>query len=522
MRKPGYFSMLFFVISSCFFVQINFAQLKQAQNNFYFDAEKGNDKNDGKSPLAPLRSFKKIAQLPILAGDSILLKSGTTFTEPFYFSGKGTTEKPIVIGKYGGRARPYLKGDATSLQMMHIYNSENIEIRDLEISNKGKQVRPYLNGLLVELFNYGIAKNIKVEKLYIHDVYGSLIKGEGNNDKDAGGGQAILIRNLRGSERDAVPSCFDGVIIQDCYIKDCQRNGIMVWGNWVRKYWYPSKHVVIRKNRLEGVPGDGIVPAGCDSPLVEYNVMQQCPSTLPVTEACDGIWPWSCDHAVIQYNIVSDHHSKVDGYGFDADYNCTNSLFQYNLSYHNDGGFYLLCNPGGWPDGYLSGNVGSVFQYNVSIDDGIRKEIINNKKGPFSPVIHITGNTKNSLIAHNLIIINKKKSKLSDKRIVCSDDWSGYADSTFFNNNLISVEDSFSFMEPTLSTNNFFYQNKYRGDMVLPSAGFEKISGAIQRDLYFDNQDPHWLKLVAFLKDKKIRLDGRQVAVLSLIGWNEH
>jgi hypothetical protein len=199
--------------------------------NYYFDAANGNDNNSGKSPRKAFKSFQKLQYLPVKGGDSILLKSGVVFRDSLFFSGRGLPGKPIVIGKYGGKTKPHLKGDASHLAMLQVHNSENIVIRDLEISNKGQKIRPYLSGLLVDLLNYGVARNITIENLFVHDVYGSLIKGEGNNHPDAGGGQAISIKNLSGGERDSILSCFDGLLVQNCHIKDCQRNGIMMWGN---------------------------------------------------------------------------------------------------------------------------------------------------------------------------------------------------------------------------------------------------------------------------------------------------
>jgi hypothetical protein len=508
-----------FGLCNCFFGRNKIANPKPRVHNYYFDPQNGKDNADGLSPKTAFRSFKNLQHLSVKAGDSILLKSGGVFTDSLFFSGMGSAEKPVVIGKYGGRKRPYLKGDASAICMIHIYNSEHIVIRDLEISNKGKRIRPYLSGLLVEAYNYGTAHDITVENLFVHDVYGSLIKGEGNNNKDAGGGQAIWLKNLRGGEKDSIPSCFENLLVQNCYIKNCQRNGIMMWGNWVRKYWFASKNVVIRNNILDAVPGDGIVPVGCEAPLVEYNIMKNCPPTLPASEACDGIWPWSCNNAVIQFNIVSDHKSKVDGYGFDADYNCINSLFQYNLSFNNDGGIYLLCNSGGWPDGYLSGNTGSVFQYNISINDGIRKEIVSDKKGAFSPVIHITGPVKNSLIAHNLFIVKKKTGPAADRRIICSDDWGGFADSTFFTGNFISVEEPNLFIDPNKSTNNFYTDNKFIGSLSTPAIGFEKENGILRKEIWYQKSDRHWAKLIAFVKDKKVRINGKDLPILGLIGW---
>ena len=487
--------------------------------NYYFDAANGNDNNTGTSAAKPFKTFKKLSHLQVNAGDSILLKSGVIFADSLFFSGKGLPGKPIVIGKYGGNAKPHLKGNAARLQMVHIYNSENIVIRDLEISNKGKNIRPHLSGLLVELKRYGIARNITIENLFVHDVYGSLIKGEGRNDKDAGGGQAIMIKNVNEGETDSVLSCFDGLLVLDCYIKNSQRNGIMMWGNWVRKFWFPSKNVVIRKNIIDGVPGDGIVLVGCERPLVEYNVMKNSPLTLPASEACDGIWPWSCDNAIIQYNIVSGHKSQVDGYPLDADYNCTNSLFQYNLTYNNDGGFLLLCNSGGWPAEYSVGNTGTVVKYNISINDGIRKYIVKGKPGYFSPLIHIAGPTQNSKIENNLFYVKKKPLADMDKRIICSDDWNGYADSTFFILNFLYTEEPTLAFDPAKSTSNFFETNYYIGPLSTPEKGFDVYKGKFNKKMWYNAKDENWQKLIAFIKNKTVLLDGKEVQVLKLIGW---
>jgi hypothetical protein len=220
--------------------------------------------------------------------------------------------------------------------------------------------------------------------------------------------------------------------------------------------------------------------------------MKNCPFSLPPSEACDGIWPWSCDNAVIQYNIVCDHKSVVDGYGFDSDWNSTHSLFQYNLSYNNDGGFLLLCNSGGWSRDWSFGNEGTIVRYNVSINDGIRNYIPGDKKDYFSPVIHITGPTLNSRIEKNLFYIYKKTNPKTDKTIVTIDDWSGYADSTFFLNNFIYVEEPNLAINPTKSTHNFYENNQYIGDLKIPLHGFRKYEGSFNETMWKDAEDRNW------------------------------
>ena len=489
--------------------------------NYYFDAENGKDSNTGTAADQPFKTLAKIKDIDVKPGDSILLKSGCVFTEKFYFSGKGSLEKPIVIGKYGDEPKPHLKGDASELEMLHIFNSEHLVIRDIEVSNKGEKIRPRLSGMKVEIYNYGKAENITIDNLFIHDVYGSLIKGEGHEHEDAGGGQAMMLTNFRDDETDSIPSYFDGLLVENCLIKDSQRNGIIMWGNWVRSQWLPSLNVVIRHNVIDGVPGDGIVPTACDGAIVEYNVMKNCPATLPATEACDGIWPFSSDNTVVQYNVVSGHKSQTDGYGFDSDYNSKNSLFQYNLSDNSEGGFLLLCNSGGWPEDWSVGTQGTVVRYNISINDGIRKHIVTEKKTEhYSPVIHITGPTLNSTIEKNIFYICKKELSQMDKRLVHSDDWRGYADSTFFKHNYIFVEEPTIAFDATKSTNNFIEDNYYVGPLKYSGSGFKKHDGKFDKAMWYDSQDEHWNKLIEFVKDKKVVLQGKEIPVLDIIGYN--
>ena len=163
-------------------------QITKDRSNYYFDSINGNDANTGTEPFNAFRSLSKIKKLDVQPGDSILLKSGAIFTEKLYFSGKGEFNKPIVIGKYGGDIKPHIKGDATHFEMVHIFNSEHIVVRDLEISNKGNASVPGLKGLLVQLREYRQAVNTTIDNLYIHDVYGGV-------EIEKGGGIALCIQN---------------------------------------------------------------------------------------------------------------------------------------------------------------------------------------------------------------------------------------------------------------------------------------------------------------------------------------
>jgi hypothetical protein len=81
-----------------------------------------------------------------------------------------------------------------------------------------------------------------------------------------------------------------------------------------------------------------------------------------------GIWAWNSDRVVIQFCISHDNKSPGDdGGGFDLDGGVTNSVLQYNLSYHNDGPGYFLCQ---YPNAPVFKD--NVVRYNISQDDGVK------------------------------------------------------------------------------------------------------------------------------------------------------
>jgi len=480
--------------------------------NYYFDPGTARDNGSGKSPEQAFRSLESLKSISLKPGDSVLLKSGSLFKERLVVSCKGSQDKAIVIGKFGGKACPHICGDGTTLSSVHLFNSEYLEIHDLEISNKRDSAIRNLNGLFVELKDYGEARNITVDNLFIHDVSGSLVKEEG-------GGNAILFQNFNDNDTLSKSSHFNGLLITNCHIKDCQRNGIIIWGNWIRKKWDPNLNVVIRNNLIEGVPGDGIMPSACRSPLVEYNIMRDCPASLPPSEACDGIWPWSCDSAVIQFNIVSDHKSHVDAYGFDSDWNSTSSLFQFNLSFNNDGGFMLVCNPGGWTADWSLGNRGTVIRYNISINDGIRDFIQETKTRYFSPVIHLTGPVSNTLIEKNIFCLMEKPNPKTDRTLISCTNWFGFPDSTVFKNNYIFTAEPYRTADLSNSSQNIFQNNHFAGSLKNPPEGFIEYKEKFDKELWYNQSDVNWKRLVDFVRNKTVPLNGVEVPVLKIIGF---
>ena len=422
------------------------------QATYYVDANSGNNSQSGLSPGEAWETLYNLNKTVFKPGDRILLRSGSSWEGQLELKGSGTAGMPIVIDRYGDGAMPEIHGNGGKDYTLLLENVEYWEVNNLEITNQGKSRRGGRRGVIVRAINMGDCRRIHLKNLVIHNVNGSLVKAEKQ------GGSAILIQN-HGQD---IPTRFVDLLIEGCHLYRCERNGINFRGNTHRNAWHPSLNVVIRKNLLEEIPGDGIVPVGCDGAVVEHNVMRNCPDTLPFGQAAAGIWPWSSDNTIIQFNEVSGHNAKWDGQGFDADFNCIGTVIQYNYSHDNAGGFLLVCNNGNTFG--TSNNIGTentIVRYNVSINDGIR-EYPTRENGWFTPVFHISGPVKNTRIYNNLIILPKKKMQKIDSAIVQFGNWGGpWPKGTSFANNIFIADNSSGFHsardEGTQFTNNCYF-----------------------------------------------------------------
>lgn len=438
---------------------------------YYMDATNGNDANDGLSADKAWKSLERAKLVTFRPGEKLLLKRGEIFGGELEVTGKGTFAQPVIVDAYGKGDKPCIVGNDTSLYAMRVFNSDYVTVQNIEIVNTGRKPLAGRTGLKVECRDYGVSHNIRIHNLMIRDVNGSLVK-------ELGGGSGIYIVN----GGDSIASRFDSLMIENCHILRCARNAMIWSGYYDRSNWHPSKHTIVRNNLIEQVPGDGIVPIGCDSTLIEYNVMRDCPEVLPATEAAAGIWPWSCDNTIIQFNEVSGHKAPWDAQGFDCDYNSTNTLIQYNYSHDNYGGMVLVCDSG--ERGFSVGNKNSIVRYNISIGDGIRPN--ETRAGMFSPGIHVAGPVKNTLIERNIVHLNAKPSATIDRSMIVSDSWNGYADSTFFKKNIFYTAETSQFAM-TESTNNHFNDNWYLGNYrKLPSDGTLKTSNVLYQQKVLD------------------------------------
>ncbi len=484
---------------------------------YYIDSVTGDDKNAGKTEMAPWRTFTNLKSIEFQEGDSILLKNGAVFNQPLELKLNGKKGNPIIVSNYGNvkEKLPVINGEGKELYAVLLENASFCKLENLEITNTGSERVAHRVGIHVLTEDFGVSEGITLDKLFVHDVNGSLVKNEGS-------GGAIYWEN----KGDSIKSRFVDLKITNCHIKDCGRNGIYSGGYAGRDNWFPSLGVYVGHNLLEGVPGDGIVPIGCDGAVIEYNVMRDCPDILSPDEAAAGIWPWSCDNTIIQFNEVSGHNAKWDGQGFDADYNCRNTIIQYNYSHDNAGGFLLVCNDGNsLGKNWNKGTQNSVIRYNISVNDGIRT-YPTTQAGLFSPVFHITGPTENTMIYNNLIVQKPKSKDSIDNRMLVIGDWGNKlpTNTQFQHNVFYTIDGGYSEFDMSKDSSARFLNNIYLGGFINTpedwTVGIEKHD--IQNVLYASSVEEKVRRLKEMVFSYDLKYDAFHPGELWLDNEGEH
>jgi hypothetical protein len=381
---------------------------------YYVSSSGGNDSADGRTQGTAWKSFAKVNASKFAPGDRILLKAGDMWTgTTLHPLGSGAPGAPITLGKYGDAAlRPIINAaaDETSLNTqdlvkgidshliaatqhfntsVYLYNQQYWTIRDLDIANHAVGFTDpngdtlLRSGILVMNDNAGTLRSISVLDNQVHDVLGS------RSQKTYWGGAGIIFTVMLKRADIATASKYDGVLIEGNFVRNTNRQGIVtnsrqnlrpdidnvgdladpIAKGW--SPWYPSTGVVISNNYVKDVAGDGILPQVTTGAVVEHNTVDAFNQRSGGASA--GIWAWNADRTVFQFNESFGGKTTQDGQGYDLDYGQTGTIFQYNYSHDNEGGFLLVCAPGqgsnasGPGSGVTSDN--GVARYNLSQND---------------------------------------------------------------------------------------------------------------------------------------------------------
>lgn len=278
----------------------------------------------------------RLADVVPAAGDTVLLRRGATCTGTLAVRADG-----VRVGAVPG-AGPLPRIVAEGAEAVLVQDASDVVVEDLELTNPGDGTAARRRG--VHLVSQDeVVRDVVVRRLHVHDVAGNLDK-----DGDGSGGIQVTTRG---------PHRFDGLTIEDNRIEEVSRSGIFLVGTtdparpratepWPRA----STGVVVRRNTIDGIAGDGIVPLGTDRALVEDNVVRdgnragRSPFD-PAGMICNaGIWPFHANGTHVRRNLVEHFRfNGCDGTAFDIDYDTDGTVLEQNVSRDNEGGFLLLC-----------------------------------------------------------------------------------------------------------------------------------------------------------------------------------
>jgi hypothetical protein len=326
-------------------------------HRYFVNCTSGDDSASGLSPRAAWRSLAKVSSVIFHPGDMILFQRGTRCAGVLQPQGSGARGEPIRVDAYGWGQKPQILGGGARAAV-YLHDVEGWELRDLDISNLGAPPQPgeKRTAIWIVLENRTIGHHYVIENVGIHDVNTSAQLPPGSTDvenysKDSGG----IIFSAAGSDR------FDDVLIENDTLSRVTREGIFINGG------SPTTGLVVRRNYLHHIGGDGIVAVSSIAALIERNIVDDFNTVGTSFNA--GVWAYASTNDVFQFNDVSHgEHSPLDGMAYDIDGANHHLVFQYNLSHDNSGGFLMLCNDVGQGSPGAP-NGGSVVRYNISQND---------------------------------------------------------------------------------------------------------------------------------------------------------
>lgn len=332
---------------------------------YHLDSGSGNDAADGLTPATAWQSLAKANSVVYQPGDSLLLKSGATWTGRLQPQGSGTSAARIVIDRYGDGPKPVIHGGGLAGGAVRLQSQQYWTIRNLEVTNNGSS-EPKKMGIQVRNDCVGTLSGIEVRDCDIHDVTG--VMDNYIDGKESGGIVfQIMASNL------SVPSKWLNIVIEGNTIRNVIREGILMQSLWINKpqdpnsYWsglgpyLPSENVRIASNTLENVGGDGIIPWCVKNGTIEHNLVRRSNNNA-LGQGHAALWPYFCEDVVMQFNEVCETKTAFDGMAFDFDNSDQRCIYQYNYSHDNEGGFLNMCCDG-------NGN-GNIARFNISQNDG--------------------------------------------------------------------------------------------------------------------------------------------------------
>lgn len=349
---------------------------------YYLDSSAAAD-GDGKSEATAFDSLEDVNNISFAPGDKILIKAGSVFEGQLYPKGSGSQEKPVVIDMYGEGDKPVIDGGGRygavpaygangpfgkDSSAVYLYNQSYWSINNLYVTNHTDVAdHEYeLSGIRIEAAGGGTYGGITIRNCVIENVNGRSKQDDiwtvtptgGGTDfygarttHRTGGINIISYTNRENNASDKTnpgkilddePTIFDGVLIENNIIRNCDANGITTTNvkGEMDDVNYRHKNVVIRNNSISDVSRTGIITLYTTGVLVEHNLIEEF-QQYPDGWGC-GAWCDRADNMLYQFNEVRNGVDAYDGMAFNFDDMTHDGIIQYNYVHNNAGGSVML------------------------------------------------------------------------------------------------------------------------------------------------------------------------------------
>lgn len=211
-------------------------------DTYYVDSQNGNNQNSGLSIDNAWATLGIVKDKSFSAGDSILLKRGSIFTNFLVIPEDGTQSNPIYIGDYGIGNKPILDGNGTIGSMVVTRGANNYIIENIVVRNSSNSALMINN----DDGNYNLVfRNI--------EVYNA-----GNNALQfSNGGSNILVSNIHVENASNCGIWLGGspnnklgnVIVENCFIsKVIHNDGITIHEQYSST---AGENFILRNNYVE-------------------------------------------------------------------------------------------------------------------------------------------------------------------------------------------------------------------------------------------------------------------------------
>ncbi len=354
--KNSFITIFIFVIVTLISCR-NEDQNYDSEKVYYIDAERGNDKNNGRFNN-PVKTIDRLNELIAEEPGNIFFEDNQIFDGTLRLTNGKDEGKDTILITSSGRDRALINGGDG--EAIRIENCSRILICNIDTKGDGRKTGNKTNGISVvnssdcvveKATTYGFqksglelldCKNIKVDNVTAND-------------------NGFCGIHVMGSAR----STSGNIVITNCKAENNAGD--------------PTK--------LDNHSGNGILVGVSDSVLIDHCIATGNGWDMPrLGNGPVGIWAWESDNVIIQYCISYRNKTSKgakDGGGFDFDGGVTNSIIQYCVSYENEGaGYGLFQFPGAtdwsnniirycisYNDALTTEGAGSIFIWNGSEED---------------------------------------------------------------------------------------------------------------------------------------------------------